>query len=125
MSKELNHVADIMFELHGKGLDEIIEDLFDAFNKIFIPIVGGLEKEYVYNINKKNIDDIIFDIGNYSLNKIYEGFFPSKVETNENSIKISFSKIMNLKGEEDIKAVAYPKIINEDNEVKVRVIFDI
>jgi SHS2 domain-containing protein len=125
MSKELNHVADIMFELHGKGLKEIIEDLFDAFNKIFIPIVGGLEKEYVYNINKKNIDDIIFDIGNYSLNKIYEGYFPSKVEMNEDNIKISFSKIIELKGEEDIKAIAYPKIIDENEEIKIRVIFDI
>ncbi|SHF13363.1 hypothetical protein SAMN02745164_01849 [Marinitoga hydrogenitolerans DSM 16785] len=125
MSKELNHSADIMFELKGENIVEITEDLFDAFNKVFNPIVGGMEREYIYNINSKEIDDIIFDIGNYSLNKVYEGLFPSKVEIIQKNLKIYFSKIINLKNNIEIKAVAYPKIIQNENNILLRIIFDI
>ncbi|WGS65262.1 archease [Marinitoga aeolica] len=125
MSKELNHPADILFKLSGNTLGDMLEDLFDAFNKIFNPIVGGLKKEYIYNISKKEIDDIVFDIGNYSLNKIYEGFFPSKVEVINEDVKIYFSEIIELKGDMEIKAIAYPKVIEDENSISLKVIFDI
>ncbi len=125
MSKELNHPADILFELSGNALEDIMEDLFDALNKIFNPVVGGLKKEYVYDISKKEIDDIVFDIGNYSLNKIYEGFFPSKVEVINENIKIYFSEIIEIKGNIEIKAIAYPKVIEKENPISLKVVFDI
>ncbi|WP_165146603.1 archease [Marinitoga sp. 38H-ov] len=125
MSKELNHTADIMYELIGNDIIELLEDLFDALNKIFLPLVGGIENHFSYSILNQDIDDILFDIGNYSLNKIYEGFFPSKIEKIENEIKIYFSKIITIKSDIEVKAISYPKIISNDEKYIVNIIFDI
>jgi len=125
MSKELNHPADIMFELNGENIIDLLEDLFDALNKVFLPLVGGIENHFSYSISNKEFDDILFDIGNYSLNKIYEGYFPSKIEKNDDELKIFFSKILKLNPETEIKAISYPKIISNDDNYKINVIFDI
>ncbi|GAB6188438.1 hypothetical protein JCM30566_01770 [Marinitoga arctica] len=125
MSRELNHMSDIMFELSGDSIEALLEDLCDSFNRIFDPVVGGLEREYVYNIKEKELDDILFDIGNYMLNKINEGLFPAKVENVRDKIKIYFSNIYELNSDIELKAVAYPKVLQNDNIIKVHVIFDI
>ena len=125
MSKELNHMADIMFELSGNSIEEVLEDLCESFNKVFNPVVDGMKREYVYDIKAKELDDIIFDIGNYSLNKINEGLFPSKVENMGDKIKIHFSKIHRLNTSVELKAIAYPKIIQNENPIKMHVIFDV
>ncbi|NUU99210.1 hypothetical protein XO12_03475 [Marinitoga sp. 1154] len=122
MSEELNHIADMMFEISGKNTKEILEDFFDSLNKIFKPLVGGLESEYNCYINQKDIDDIIFDIGNYSLNKIKENQFPSKVDVEKDQIKVYYSKIIELRNNVEIKGVVYPKVLNKE---KLRVIFDV
>ncbi|KLO21286.1 hypothetical protein X275_09850 [Marinitoga sp. 1197] len=122
MSEELKHIADMMFEISGKNTKEILEDFFDSLNKIFKPLVGGLESEYNYYINQKDIDDIIFDIGNYSLNKIKENQFPSKVAVGKDQIKVYYSKIIELRNNVEIKGVVYPEVLNKE---KLRVIFDV
>ncbi|AEX86321.1 hypothetical protein XO10_09605 [Marinitoga sp. 1135] len=124
MNKELEHPADIMYEISGEDIKEILEDFVEVLNKIYSPVVEGINRENEYTISEKEIDDILFDLGNEFLRAIMEGEFPSKIETDNEIIKISYSKIYKINSDIEIKAVAYPKIIDEESK-KIRVIFDV
>ncbi|MCD6450722.1 MAG: archease [Thermotogaceae bacterium] len=125
MIKELEHTADIAYEIRFKDLKELFCDIILLLRNhtSFVLSEEKVEEEYLLS---ENIEDIIFDVTNEMIYKIDSGWIPEKVEIYDNRAKVLYRAASVLSF--PIKALTYHMLKVENLEYgmkKVKVVFDI
>ena len=125
MIKELEHTADIAYEISFKDLKELFYDIMIVLRNhaSFVSVEGYMREEYSLS---GNIEDDIFDITNEMIFKIDSGWIPREIEVKSNKVKVSYRAASVLSF--PIKALTYHMLKVEDAEddmKKVKVVFDI
>lgn len=129
--KEIDHQADLAFEIWGKDENELLEEIMLLFRKLFG--IKELENKISrYEIfHYKTFEDLIFTVGNeliYLFSKY--NLFPSEfdLDTNKKELKIALSKILNkdMEALTELKALTYHKLkLNKSDTVRTYLVFDV
>jgi len=125
MIKELEHTADVAYEIYFKDLKELFCDIISILKShaSFVLSEGNMEEEYSLN---DSIEDTIFDVTNEMIFNIDSGWIPESVEVENDAIKVLYKAASVLSF--PIKALTYHllKVENLKDDIKrVKVVFDI
>jgi len=130
--REIEHKADLCYEIYAENTEELLKDVVDILlknseaNNIDNALLNCLENftKKCYNILSEkltdNFSDAVFDAVNDIISLIDRGFYPFKIER----LCIYFCKInINLR----IKALTYHRFVVEKKDAKIyaRMVFDI
>lgn len=125
MYRELDHVADLRYELVCEDLESVFRDLIFILKANYRPVLKRnvvLEKQY----QTKEIEDMVFDVVNDWIYMIdAQKVFPVECKM-EDLLYCSFAGFSKLKGVE-LKALTYHELKAQKSEGKImlKVVFDI
>ncbi len=125
MIRELEHTADVAYELTFKDLKELFCDIISILKSHASFVLSGEEMEEEYPLGG-NVEDDIFDLTNEMIFNIDSGWIPEKVEVENGKVKILYKAASVLSF--PIKALTYHMLRVEDAEnsmKRVKVVFDI
>lgn len=126
MYKEINHTADIAFEIKAKTFEELLKDILQIIRENYKPknINCAIKKRQNYFI--KEDEDCIFDIVNDWIAAIDLGYFPVKIWKEDNFYITEFCSFKELEGEK-FKALTYHqlKIEKTNGYFYTKVVFDV
>jgi len=113
--REIDHQADLAFEIYGKNENELLESIISLFKEIF-----KIEK-FEDKVAKREIftyetfEDLIFELGNELIYLFTtHNLFPKelKLDVSKKELKVKFSKAFSKNSEEivEVKALTYHKL---------------
>ncbi|HEW91723.1 MAG TPA: hypothetical protein ENF81_04195 [Thermotogaceae bacterium] len=130
--KEIDHQADLAFEVWGKDEIELLESIISLLEKLFgIKKLENVIVKYE-TFHYETFEDLIFEVGNeliYLFTK--HNLFPKDLNLNINrkKLEIGFSKVISKNEEElsELKALTYHKLELDRSERLLRtyLIFDV
>jgi len=130
--KEIDHQADLAFEVWGKDEIELLESIISLLEKLFgIKKLENVIVKYE-TFHYETFEDLIFEVGNeliYLFTK--HNLFPKDLNLNidRKKLEIGFSKVISKNEEElsELKALTYHKLELDRSERLLRtyLIFDV
>lgn len=130
--KEIDHQADLAFEVWGKDEIELLESIISLLEKLFgIKKLENVIVKYE-TFHYETFEDLIFEVGNeliYLFTK--HNLFPKDLSLNidRKKLEIGFSKVTSKNEEElsELKALTYHKLELDRSERLLRtyLIFDV
>ena len=130
--KEIDHQADLAFEVWGKDEIELLESIISLLEKLFgIKKLENVIVKYE-TFHYETFEDLIFEVGNeliYLFTK--HNLFPKDLSLNidRKKLEIGFSKVISKNEEElsELKALTYHKLELDRSERLLRtyLIFDV
>jgi SHS2 domain-containing protein len=125
MYREIDHTADIAFEIVNDTFLGLLEDILKIIHDTYKVenINCNIAKVQEYDI--KENEDGVFDIVNDWIAAIELGYFPVKIEKDK-KYKTTFCSYSKIEGE-TFKALTYHnlKIEKKANKLSIKVVFDI
>ncbi|AEH50287.1 archease [Pseudothermotoga thermarum] len=124
MYRELDHTADVRYEIVCDSLKCIFSDLIEIFKDHYSPVFLDECTVVEYDINK-SIEDLVFDVVNDWIYMIdAKKLFPKECEVQQ-KLLVRFCKVQKIHGTE-FKALTYHglQIVEEKNILKLKVVFD-
>lgn len=127
MYRQLEHGADLRFELENDSFESVFQDLADLLFNLCEPVLADEILVKTYEIATENFDDTVFDVVNDWIYTIYgQEFFPVKCYLNNDILHCTFKRISAMNGTE-IKALTYHglEFKEEAGKIKAKVVFDV
>ncbi|HOJ88073.1 MAG TPA: archease [Pseudothermotoga sp.] len=124
MYRELDHTADLRYELICDDLQSLFDDLIKILKDNYKPVLSSkivLRKEYPM----KEIEDMVFDTVNDWIYMIdAQRLFPCDCKI-DGSLRSDFATIFELHGTE-LKALTYHelKVVQKEGKIMLKVVFD-
>ncbi len=125
MYRELDHTADVQFEIVCESINCVFLDLIEIFKTHYEPIFLSYCVEIEYSINK-SLEDLVFDTVNDWIYLIdAKGLFPTDCVVDGQTLRVRFCAFRSLRGTE-FKALTYHglRISVDENVLKLKVVFD-
>ncbi|ABR31039.1 hypothetical protein SU69_06025 [Thermosipho melanesiensis] len=122
MYREINHTADVAYEIEANSFLEILNDILNILKENYLPSINCKNpKFHKYKIREN--EDAIFDTVNDWIASIELGYFP--VELDKDYV-VKFCSFEHLDGT-GFKALTYHnlKLERDKNKLKLKVVFDI
>ncbi|MBT1248254.1 MULTISPECIES: archease [unclassified Thermosipho (in: thermotogales)] len=122
MYKEIDHTADVSYEICAQSFLEILKDIIEIFKENYIPKINCKSYRH-YKYKLKENEDAIFDIVNDWIASIELGYFPVEIYAD---YTVKFCPFDGITGN-GFKALTYHKLKIEkiENMLKIKVVFDI
>jgi len=126
MFKEINHTADVAFEIKAKSFEELLKDILQILKKNYKPKNINCYNKSAQNYLINEDEDGVFDIVNDWIAAIDLGYFPVKIWKDDNFYITEFCSYKELEGEK-FKALTYHKLkIEKINDyLYTKVVFDV
>ncbi len=124
MYRELDHTADVRYELTCDSIECIFSDLIEIFKSHYKPKLLDDCLKVEYSLNKP-VEDMIFDVVNDWIYMIdAKRLFPTECEIQQDLV-VRFCTVGELHGAE-FKALTYHglNVFTEENVLKLKVVFD-
>ncbi|QTA38869.1 archease [Thermosipho ferrireducens] len=126
MYKEIEHTADVAFEIMNESFLGVLKDILDIIVDFYKPeyLNCSYYKRQIYEISED--EDGIFDIVNDWIAAIDLGYFPKEVDFENGNYVTLFCSYTGLLGEK-FKALTYHSLRLEKDQsmYRTKVVFDV
>jgi len=126
MRKQINHTADLAYEIESYDIIGLLREIIGIFSEHYNPVLEDFLKEKTYSVYEP-LEDFLFDVVNDWIFEISIGCFPHDIiKKGDEEITVKFKKIRERKGEE-IKALTYHllKLEKQGEKLRTKVVFDV
>jgi len=125
MRKQIDHTADLAYEIESNDIIGLLKEIIDILFEHYKPKLGNFSKEKAYNIYEP-LEDFIFDAVNDWIFEISVGHFPHDMIRKDEEMVVKFKEVLERKGEE-IKALTYHllRLEKRGEKIRTKVVFDI
>ena len=127
MYRQLEHSADLRFELENDSFEGIFQDFADLLFDLCQPTLVDEIFVKTYEVTTESFDDTVFDVVNDWIYTIYgQRFSPFRCYLNSGILRCTFKRISVMNGIE-IKALTYHdlRFKKEAGKIKAKVVFDV